>query len=38
MPLWDELTDKQRNGWRASAGVIWDLATTGRATLTRPEE
>lgn len=33
MPLFDELPEKIRDAWVASAGVIWDLATTGRATI-----
>lgn len=33
MPLFDDLPVKIREAWIAAAGVIWDLATTGRATL-----
>lgn len=29
----EQLTDGERAGWMKSAGVIWDLATTGQATL-----
>jgi hypothetical protein len=33
MPAFDELSETTRSGWQAAAGLIWDLATTGRATL-----
>ena len=33
MPIFDELPEPIREAWIAAAGVIWDLATTGRATL-----
>jgi hypothetical protein len=33
MPAFDELPEKIREAWTAAAGVIWDLATTGRATI-----
>lgn len=32
MPMFDQLGAEQRDAWIAAAGVIWDLATTGRAT------
>jgi hypothetical protein len=32
-PLFDELPLNEREGWIKAAGLIWDLATTGRATL-----
>lgn len=33
MPLFDQLPDNIREAWIASAQVIWDLATTGKATI-----
>jgi hypothetical protein len=33
MPIFDELGETIQQAWIAAAGVIWDLATTGRATL-----
>jgi hypothetical protein len=33
MPDFDDLRPKQRDGWIAAAGVIWSLATTGRAEI-----
>jgi hypothetical protein len=33
MPAFDKLGPRQRAGWTAAAGLIWSLATTGRATL-----
>lgn len=33
MPPFDHLDDKQRKGWISAANVIWELATTGRATI-----
>lgn len=33
MPLWAEIHPDIRAAWVAAAGVIWDLATTGRATI-----
>jgi hypothetical protein len=33
MPAFDDLPDQIRGAWIAAAGVIWDLATTGHATL-----
>lgn len=33
LPMWRELGETQREGWMAGAGLIWELATTGRATL-----
>ena len=33
LPLYDDLPEKRRHAWQASTGIIWDLATTGRATL-----
>lgn len=32
-PTFDELPAEQRAGWMKASGVLWDLATTGRATL-----
>jgi hypothetical protein len=34
MPLFDQLGPTQREGWIAAAEVIWQLATTGQATIT----
>jgi hypothetical protein len=33
MPMFDDLPDHIREAWIAAAGVIWDLATTGKATI-----
>lgn len=33
MPLFDDLPETIRDAWIAAAGVIWDLATTGKATI-----
>ena len=33
MPVFDDLPEQIRKAWESAAGVIWDLATTGRATL-----
>jgi hypothetical protein len=33
MPPFDELGEQIQGAWIAAAGVIWDLATTGRATI-----
>lgn len=33
MPQFDDLPEAIREAWIAAAGVIWDLATTGRATI-----
>lgn len=33
MPMFDELPQQIKDAWIAAAGVIWDLATTGRATI-----
>ena len=33
MPLFAELPENTRQAWIAAAGAIWDLATTGRATI-----
>jgi hypothetical protein len=33
LPTFDELPAVEREGWINAAGVIWELATTGRATL-----
>jgi hypothetical protein len=33
MPAFDELPEKIREAWIAAAGIIWDLATTGKAEL-----
>lgn len=33
MPVFDALPDMIKEAWIAAAGVIWDLATTGRATI-----
>ncbi len=36
MPEWKELPDEIKAAWIAAAGAIWDIATTGRATISRP--
>jgi len=33
LPPFDDIPEKIRNAWIKSANVIWDLATTGRATI-----
>jgi hypothetical protein len=33
LPSFDDLPDAIREAWIGSAGVIWDLATTGKATI-----
>lgn len=33
MPMWHELDDRRRQAWINSARVVWDLATTGSATI-----
>lgn len=33
LPEFDTLRQRQRTGWQASARIIWELATTGRASL-----
>lgn len=33
VPTYDELPELERAAWLKSANVIWDLATTGHATL-----
>jgi hypothetical protein len=33
MPTFDDLPETIRDAWIAAAGVIWDLATTGKATI-----
>lgn len=33
MPAFDELSETIQAAWIAAAGVIWDLATTGTATI-----
>jgi hypothetical protein len=33
MPTFDELGETIQAAWIAAAGVIWDLATTGTATI-----
>lgn len=33
MPAFDDLGETIQQAWIAAAGVIWDIATTGRATL-----
>lgn len=33
MPPFDELPEQIREAWTAAAGTIWDLATTGHATI-----
>jgi hypothetical protein len=33
MPVFDDLPERIREAWVAAAGVVWDLATTGRATI-----
>jgi hypothetical protein len=30
---WNEMPSMQREAWIAAAGLIWDLATTGHATM-----
>jgi hypothetical protein len=32
-PTLDELPAEEREGWLKASGVLWDLATTGRATI-----
>jgi len=32
-PLFDELPPSEREGWIKAANAIWDIATTGRATI-----
>lgn len=33
MPEYDNLPPKIQQAWEKAAGTIWDLATTGRATI-----
>jgi len=33
MPHFDALPQQTRQAWAAAAGIIWDLAHTGRAAL-----
>lgn len=33
VPLFDGLTSAERAGWVKAANTIWDLATTGQATI-----
>ena len=33
LPRYDQLHPRAQAGWQASARVIWELATTGRAAL-----
>ena len=33
MPSFDDLPEETRQAWIAAAGVVWGLATTGRATI-----
>jgi hypothetical protein len=33
LPAFDQLEPAEREAWMKAVGVIWDLATTGRATL-----
>jgi len=33
MPPWHELPEAIQAAWVSAAGVIWDLATTGHATM-----
>lgn len=33
MPAFDDLPEAIREAWAGAAGVIWDLAKTGRATI-----
>lgn len=33
MPAFDDLPPKIREAWISAAGTIWDLATTGHATI-----
>lgn len=32
-PTFDGLPEGEREGWLKASGVLWDLATTGRATM-----
>jgi len=32
-PTFDQLPELERAGWLKAANTIWDLATTGRATI-----
>jgi hypothetical protein len=36
MPVFDDLPEQIQQAWIAAAQVIWDIATTGHATLTNP--
>jgi hypothetical protein len=33
MPAFDDLPDQIKQAWTKAAGTIWDLATTGHATI-----
>jgi hypothetical protein len=33
LPVWADLPERIRQAWMKAAGVLWDLATTGHATL-----
>lgn len=33
LPVFDQLPHTTRLGWQAGTQIIWELATTGRATL-----
>lgn len=33
MPAFDDLPDQIKQAWSKAANTIWDLATTGRATI-----
>jgi hypothetical protein len=33
MPMFDDLPDRIKEAWISAAGTIWDLATTGKATI-----
>jgi hypothetical protein len=33
LPGFDDLGEPQRDAWIYSANVLWDLATTGKATI-----
>lgn len=34
MPMFDDLPEEIQEAWTAAAGVIWSLATIGRAEIT----
>lgn len=37
LPEWAALPDEIKRAWIAAAGAIWDLATTGRTSIRRPD-